>query len=281
MTTPGGAARWTVVTVTYNSAEVLRRCWSAPDKPYDWIVVDNCSSDSSAQVARDLGARVIQLPRNVGFSAANNLAVRETTSPYLLFANPDLMVAPDGFAVLGAHLDVHGGLVAPQLLSTDGSPQPNGRGFPYVTAKLGNRNLWPFARLHSTYRVVAGAGEAFWVSWVIGAAVAARREDFLAVGGWNERFFIYYEDAELCLRAWRNGQPVAVLGDVRWTHHWGRATNTLRWNRAHTYELRSARTFYRLYPEFIAGVPRPSGRHALAAARTGQPVTDEVTRTPV
>jgi N-acetylglucosaminyl-diphospho-decaprenol L-rhamnosyltransferase len=262
--------RWTVVTVTYNSAKTLATCWNDPDKKYDWIVVDNNSSDDSVEVAEKLGARVIALPQNVGFSKANNIGVKEASSPYLLFANPDLVVESDGLPVLGDHLDQYGGLVAPQLLSADGTPQPNGRGFPYMTAKLGNRAIWPFSRLHSSYRIYAGPGEARWVSWFIGAAVAARRSDFLSIGGWNERFFLYYEDAEVCLRAWRHDLPVAVLGDVRWVHHWGRATNSLRWSNAHTMEVRAAKIFYSMFPEFVLGVPLARWRHGLAAQRSGK-----------
>jgi N-acetylglucosaminyl-diphospho-decaprenol L-rhamnosyltransferase len=265
-------AQWSVVTVTYNSAATLRRCWQPVPRAYDWIVVDNCSTDGSADVAEELGARVIRLPENVGFSKANNVGVRESTSPYVLFANPDLVILPEGFGALRAHLDLHGGLVAPQLLSSSGELQPNGRGFPYVTAKLGNRRLWPFSRLHAAYRLYAQPGTATWVAWVIGAAVAARREDFDRIGGWNERFFLYYEDAEVCLRAWRHGMPVAVCGDVRWVHHWSRATNTFRWSFAHTLELRAAKTFYGMYPEFVVGLPRVAKRHALIAQRAGMPV---------
>jgi N-acetylglucosaminyl-diphospho-decaprenol L-rhamnosyltransferase len=264
--------RWTVVTVTYNSAAALRHCWDDSAKPYEWIVVDNCSADASAEVAEELGARVVRLPANVGFAKANNIGVRESTSEYVLFANPDLRMAPDGLAVLAAHLDVHGGLAAPQLLSPGDALQPNGRGFPYLTAKAGNRKVWPLSRLHAGYRLTANPGESIWVAWVMGAAVAARRTTFIRLGGWNERFFVYYEDHELGLRAWRHGEPVAVLGDVRWTHDWGRATNSLRWSRAHTLELRGARVFYSMFPELLLGVPPARRRHRQAAALIGTPV---------
>jgi N-acetylglucosaminyl-diphospho-decaprenol L-rhamnosyltransferase len=267
--------RWSVVTVTYNSAATLRQCWSGP-KQYDWIVVDNDSADDSAAVARELGARVLQLPANVGFSKANNVGVRESAADYVLFANPDLEVEPDGLERLAVHLDTHGGLVAPQLLGTGGEPQPNGRGFPYATAKLGNRNVWPLSRMHAGYRVTATPGTAVWVAWVMGAAVAARRDTFLRIGGWNERFFLYYEDHELGLRAWQQGERVALLGDVRWTHHWARATNSLRWSRAHSLEIRSARTFFGMFPEFVIGLPQPRRRHRQAAALLGTPVGDPV-----
>ncbi|WP_328424150.1 glycosyltransferase family 2 protein [Micromonospora sp. NBC_00389] len=267
--------QWSVVTVTYNSADTLRQCWRDADKPYEWIVVDNCSADDSVAVAEELGARVIRLPENVGFSRANNVGVREAAGQYILFANPDLEIGPDGFDVLRRHLDAHGGLVAPQLLSTEGVPQPNGRGFPYATAKLGNRKIWPLSRLHATYRVVANAGEAVYVAWVMGAAVAARTADFIAMGEWNERFFLYYEDHELGLRAWRHGLPVALLGDVRWTHHWARATNSFQWSRAHTLELQSAKTFFGMFPEFLVGLPLAARRHRRAARLIGSPVATD------
>lgn len=273
------AHRWSVVTVTYNSAATLRQCWSGP-KPYDWIVVDNDSADDSVAVARELGARVLRMPVNVGFSKANNAGVREAAADYVLFANPDLEVLPDGLERLRQHLDVHGGLVAPQLLTTSGEPQPNGRGFPYATAKLGNRKVWPLSRMHAGYRLTAAPGTAVWVVWVMGAAVAARRDTILRIGGWNERFFLYYEDHELGLRAWREGERVALLGDVRWTHHWARATNSLRWSRAHSLELRSARTFFGMFPEFVAGLPRPRSRHRQAAALVGTPVDAAVPSAP-
>ncbi|MFG1839540.1 glycosyltransferase family 2 protein [Micromonospora sp. NPDC049175] len=262
---------WSVVTVTYNSADTLRRCWGGA-KPYEWIVVDNDSADDSVAVAEELGARVIRLPENVGFSKANNVGVRQAAGEYVLFANPDLEIEPAGFVTMQRHLDLHGGLVAPQLLGTDGIPQPNGRGFPYATAKLGNRKIWPLSQMHANYRVVADPGEAVYVAWVMGAAVAARTADFVAMGGWNERFFLYYEDHELGLRAWRHDMPVVLLGDVRWTHHWARATNSFQWSRAHTLELQSARTFFGLFPEFVVGLPTAARRNPQAARLIGTPV---------
>ncbi|MEU8216292.1 glycosyltransferase family 2 protein [Micromonospora taraxaci] len=264
--------QWSVITVTYNSADTLRRCWGGTHKPYEWIVVDNCSADDSVAVAEELGARVIRLPENVGFSKANNVGVRQASGAYVLFANPDLEIGPDGFSTMQRHLDVHGGLVAPQLIGTDGVAQPNGRGFPYATAKLGNRKIWPLSRMHASYRVVANPGESVYVAWVMGAAVAARTADFTAMGGWNDRFFLYYEDHELGLRAWRHGMPVALLGDVRWTHHWARATNSFQWSRAHTLELQSARTFFGMFPEFLIGLPTAARRNPQAARLIGSPV---------
>ncbi|MEE3919910.1 hypothetical protein V2I01_21345 [Micromonospora sp. BRA006-A] len=101
--------------------------------------------------------------------------------------------------------------------------------------------------------------------------MAGRTADVIELGGWNERFFLYYEDHELGLRAWRHGMPVAVLGDVRWTHH-GLARRTRCAGPGATLELRSARTFFGLYPEFLVGLPRPARRHRRAAGLVGTAV---------
>jgi N-acetylglucosaminyl-diphospho-decaprenol L-rhamnosyltransferase len=80
-----GSPLWSVVTVTYNSAAILRHCWYEAAKPFEWIVVDNGSQDDSADVAEELGARVVRLAANVGFSAANNIGARHSSAPYLFF----------------------------------------------------------------------------------------------------------------------------------------------------------------------------------------------------
>ena len=131
---------WTVITVTFNSATQLRQCWSSwPVGAARWIVVDNCSSDESGAVAAALGAEVISLPANLGFGAANNHALREVTSEWTLFANPDVVLDPATLPQLAGTAAANDSLVAPQLLDRDGTAQPNARGLPYLADKFSNR----------------------------------------------------------------------------------------------------------------------------------------------
>ncbi|MFC7404648.1 glycosyltransferase [Georgenia alba] len=245
-----GALEWSLVTVTYNSEEALRRFHGGVRFPpgTEWVVVDNASTDDSVAVAHELGARVIELPDNRGFSAANNVGLRSSRARYIGFVNPDLSVVVSDLPVLAAHLErgrEH--LVVPQLLEADGKVQPNGRGVPTVLRKLLNRSSRP----RDGYRIVAGAREDRLVAWGMGAAVFGKRSTFDALGGWDERFFVYYEDHDLGLRAWRHGVPVVLHGGVRWTHGWARETTRFRF-RPWLMEFHGAAQFFSRYPQLLA-----------------------------
>ncbi len=241
-----------LITVSYNSARDLERFWAGQQfVPYRWTVVDNGSSDDSREVASRLGAQVVELGSNRGFSAANNVGAAVTDAEVLIFCNPDVTVTPDGVATLADQVRRYGGIVAPQLVNADGSPQENGRGTPYPTRKL--RHLM---RLRDDrYLRFAGPGELIQVVWVMGAALAITRADFDALGGWDSGFFVYYEDADLGLRAWEHGMGVRVDGDVRWRHGWGRQTGRGFSARAWQLELSAARRFYRKHPHCLVPLP--------------------------
>lgn len=238
------------ITVTFNSAKALERYWArAHHLRSEWIVVDNASSDESAEIAEGLGARVIRLPRNMGFSAANNVGASAATADCLLFVNPDVAVEESGARALARRALAERAIVAPQLLNADGSAQENGRSEPYLYRKF--LHFAGMAASRAEYEILADVDETKEVSWVIGAAVAIPRDIFDSIGRWDAGFFVYYEDSDLCLRARRHGVRTLVDGNVRWTHGWARATRrTLSW-RAWKVEVASASRFYRRYPRLL------------------------------
>lgn len=244
--------RWALITVTYNSSEDLRTYWRR-ERPADveWIVVDNASRDDTVAVAESLGARVIRLDNNLGFGAANNVGMRESTSLYVAFVNPDVTIDFATLDTLEQLVEDLGGIVGPQLTNPDGSLQPNGRGLPTLPSKI--RNRLPARWGNAEYQNTAVAGEILPVDWLIGAALVARRDTFEAIRGWDERFFVYYEDSDIGLRAWANGFPVTLVGDARWVHGWARETTKFRvepWKR----ELASMAKFYLRYPLLLGPV---------------------------
>ncbi len=237
---------WSIITVTYNSVDDLRRHWGAVELPTDteWIVVDNDSRDDSIAVARSLGARTIQSEHgNVGFGAANNIGAASARGEKIIFANPDVTIDFGSLSDLARVIDRYPGVVlAPQLVNADGSLQASGRGFPTIWAKIWHRLAPKFS---SSYTIVESASSERWISWAMGAAILMSRDTFEMLK-WDEAFFVYYEDADIGLRAWQQAGGVLLTGRARWLHGWAR--DTARFNsRAWRLEFDSMFIFYRRY----------------------------------
>jgi GT2 family glycosyltransferase len=215
------------------------------------VVVDNASTDGSAETAELLGGRVVRLTKNIGFSAANNLGFALTESKFVAFVNPDVRTTSASLIKLGQVIEKHNCLVAPQLIYPNGLLQPNGRGAPTLVRKVLSRLLEGYGT-ESGYYKIAEEGNLLEVAWLMGAVICGSRESLASLGPWNESYFLYYEDSDLCLRASSLGMKCFVLGSEKWTHRWDRATERFRvlpWIR----ELSSAYIFYTTYPELVFG----------------------------
>lgn len=202
-----------VVVVSYHSAATLGECVkSARAAPGVGrvVVVDNASTDDSVAVARAAGAEVIASKNNAGFAVANNLGAKTCTAPVLLFLNPDALLPPGGAALLAQALlaDATLGAATLPMVYPGGAPQQSAFAFPTLASifwqnlgLLGCLTRWGIFRQPQH-------GD---VDWVLGACLAMRREVFEKTGGWNERFFLYQEDTDLCKRLHRLGLAVKVL----------------------------------------------------------------------
>jgi len=255
MTPPAEAPRVSAVIVSYNAREHLLRCLGALDAfaglPLEVLVVDNASADGSADAARAAFpvARVVDAGENLGFSRANNLGIRETRAPYVLILNPDAEVRPGCVTTLAGILDRRPdvGLVGPRTSSGDGAPQVSfGEGLtPWLE--------WRQQRLVRGVR--AGRPEALRRAeeaarrerepgWISGACLLARRSALDAVGGFDEGFFLYEEDVDLCLRLRRAGWRIVFTPDAEAVHHLGRSAAAAP-RRARLEYHRSHLRFYR------------------------------------
>ncbi len=226
--------------VAYNSAEDLRRnlgglarLAQALEAPL--VVVDNASLDGSADVARELGGPNLELiasPRNRGYAAGVNAAAAAMPGRDVLLLNPDVEPpGPEAVAALREFLAVHprAGLVAPRLVGRDGEPQVSARRFPTVAAMLGSMSrlsgVRPLRRSYAHYLAPSHSPAAAVVDWVIGAAMLLRRGPFDELGGWDERFFLYMEDADYCRRLARAGWEVWLEPAVTAVHDYARASS--------------------------------------------------------
>lgn len=253
-----------LITVTHNSRRALEEFWGKNDKlpaGVEWIVVDNSSTDGSADVAESLGAtRVIRLTENLGFASSNNAGLKAAEGTFIGFVNPDIRVKFADLKMLERVANEQQAVVSPQLINADGSLQPNGRGFPFLLDKVKNR-LGAEEKLHGSYLLFGETDEPRMVCWVMGASVFGTRTSIEKFGAWDSHFFLYYEDKDFCLRAWNADVPVALVPRAEWTHGWARETSSLNampWKR----ELASMFKFYRRYPEFLMPKAVASRKHA-------------------
>jgi N-acetylglucosaminyl-diphospho-decaprenol L-rhamnosyltransferase len=192
--------------------------------------VDNASTDASVDVARARRPlpHLIVNAANVGFARACNQGTRSTTAPRVFFLNPDAEVAPGAVEALAARLDSAPdvGVVGPLTHSPDGTVQVSTGPDLDLRSERRQRRLVravrrrdPTAVLEATARY-AREHEPDWVS---GAGLMARREALEAVGGFDEDFFLYEEDADLCRRIRSAGWRVVFTPDAQIRHHLGRS----------------------------------------------------------
>lgn len=202
-----------VVIVTYQSASHLPACLAGLPATASTVVVDNASSDGSAELARELGARVVRNHRNLGFAAAANQGARLGRGDLILFLNPDAVLDHAGLDQLAASLGDDHRLfaVGPRLRRPDGTLQRAWWTFPSPAA------TWVEALgLHRLRPARAGVDGA--VPFVVGACLLARRRHFEALDGFDERFWLYGEEADLCYRARLRGWGVRHLPSVTARH---------------------------------------------------------------
>jgi N-acetylglucosaminyl-diphospho-decaprenol L-rhamnosyltransferase len=201
------------------------------------VVVDNASGDGSlhALAAADRAATLVPTGRNLGYGRAANLGVARTSSPFVLVCNADVVLAPESVAVLAAALADRDDLavVGPRLWSPDGVPYPSARVFPSFTTAIGHAavslfrpdNRWTRRyRLAEDSTLEEGLREERDVDWVSGACFLARRDAFDSVDGFDERYFMYVEDLDLCWRLHRAGWAVRFVPSARVVHDQGSST---------------------------------------------------------
>jgi len=220
-----------VIIVTRNTREMTLHCLQQLEgymhsRCHQVVVVDNASSDGTADAiaARYPQAAVVREPRNTGFARASNDGAREARGEFLLFLNSDTLASAQAIEGLANTLreDPALGAVAPQLVYPDGRPQETAG---YAPSPMREFSSW--ARKRARARVVAAlrdAGNLAEVGFLSGAALMVRREAFSAVGGFDESFFFYYEDVDLCTKLAARGWIIRIAPEVTVVHLRGGST---------------------------------------------------------
>lgn len=254
-----------VIIITYNSGKYIRRCIESlcgqkMINDIELIVVDNGSQDDTLKIIEkeiDRDIEVIMNEKNVGYSGAINTGKRATNARLLVISNADVEFQSDTLNMLVNYMYQHPdiGVSGPQQVFPDGRWQRSYGDVPGLLCSIKNilgitsarhflRALtWPWFRWDRKPRQVG---------YIDGAVMAIRREAFEDVGGFDENFFFYGEDADFCMRLRRAGWGVIFLPEARVIHvRGGSSTKVCPDNRFLRFQVQSNVLFLRKhYPEW-------------------------------
>ncbi len=254
-----------IVIVNYNSTNLLINCLGSIKKSLNGIdakifVQDNASTDGIDRIASKFPEVILTKNyQNLGFAKAVNQGLKQGTGDYVILVNPDTHVIDGLFekclAFMRDNPDV--GLMGPKILDIDGRLQNSARSFPTsLTAIFGRSSLlskW-FPKNPITSRNLlslrSDGRTPMEVDWVSGACMMVRRKAILDTGLLDERFFMYWEDADWCRRMWQNGWKVVYFPGPSIVHYIGGSSESNI--------LRSVTEFHKSVYRFFEKYLRPS-----------------------
>jgi GT2 family glycosyltransferase len=250
-----------VVVVTYQSGEhlpaLIRALQPQLEADDQLVIVDNASTDRTAEIARGLHERiaVIETGANLGFAAGCRVGAEATDAPLLLFLNPDSEPHPDCLGRLRQAAVDHPGWGAWQaaVLLDDAHINTSGEIVHYLGIGWAGDCGQPVSALPPGDREVAAPS---------GAAMVVRREDWLAMGGMRTEYFMYGEDLDLGLRLWLTGRAVGLVPAARVNHNYEFDKGSSKW---FWLERNRWRTILSVYPTLLLVLLAP----ALLAAELG------------
>ena len=223
--------------ISFNTKDMLCDCLdSIGDQSGSYlestIVVDNASTDGSQQLLKDKYRKVelIENKQNKGFASAANQIIKKTDGDLALILNTDTLLHNKSIESLVDFMKScpQAGVVGPLLLNPDGSNQASGRRFPSffdasIHAFLGV--IAPKNRFTRRYKLLDwDRNNKREVDWVSGAAICLRKKAVKDIGLFDENYFMYVEDMDLCYRLWENGWKVFLLPEAKVTHHIGQSS---------------------------------------------------------
>ena len=252
----------TIAIVTFNSRNTIQRTLDSILKhvsgqiPFQLVIVDNCSTDDTPDIIAGYteqheNVSLIQNRRNAGFACGHNLAMKRMDSDYHVICNPDIVVSDNALGLLHQYMDENSdiGIACPRFTYPDGTLQPLNRRYPTVCDLFLRRflpgALKPFfkKRLAAYEMLDVGYDHNYDVPFMTGALMFCRTDVLKKVGGFDERFFLYFEDADLSRRVQALGLRTVFFHRASVIHIWERMAHK-NWKMAWVFAV-SAGTYFR------------------------------------
>ena len=203
---------------------------------YEIIIVDNNSKDDSAKIIKKTypKIKIIKSEKNLGMGGGNNLGIKAAQAEFILILNPDTIVEKDAIKILYNFIksDKQIGVAGPKLLNTNNTLQYSCLRFPkFYTPILRRTFLGKFAKKYLDNFLMKDYDhkEIKEVDWMLGSCLMVRKNILNKINGFDERFFMYFEDIDLCGRVWQDGFKVVYNPQAIVIHNHARASAENPW----------------------------------------------------
>ena len=237
-----------IILVNYNGSKFIYNCLNSltqmgNDCDQEIIIVDNCSTDNSVEIIKDNFPefKLISSQTNLGFSKANNLAVNHAQGKHLLFLNTDIILTESTPKLLSDYLEQHQYIAAigARIIFEDGSYQLSSGKLPNLAVELIDKIRYGLDRQwHQLFSCLYDRqySKIREVEWVTGACLMICRDVFEQIGGFDESFFMYFEDKDICKRVRDAGFKVVYYPRTSLIHLLGGSSKGVK---------KSVNTYYR------------------------------------
>ena len=213
-----------IVIVTWNTAKITQKCVQTINKFLDnpeIIIVDNGSEDNTVELlSKEKNIKIIKNNSNLGFSKANNIGLKHVSNEFILFMNSDIELINDSINNLLEYFQKNNniGIIGPKFLNPDLTPQASV--FPRQTALNAFKEFW-LNKKNAYSKYLPNTDQPIKVWAISGGCLLTKKSFFKSIGGWNEKYFFYFEDMDLCRKINKKGKDIVFYPQCQIIHHHG------------------------------------------------------------
>lgn len=212
------------IIVSYNTSEITQKCVQTINKfipNQEIIVVDNGSQDDTVKQLKKIdNVKIVENGANFGFSKANNIGLKIATSNNIIFLNSDIELIDNSLIKMLEYFKKHPetGIIGPQFLNPDLSIQDSV--FPEQNIHNAFKEFWQrIPHQYSKYTPTSSDPQKVWA--ISGGFILTKKDYFESIGAWNEKYFFYFEDMDLCRKINKNGGHVVYFPECKVIHRHG------------------------------------------------------------
>jgi GT2 family glycosyltransferase len=219
-----------IIIVTWNTVDITLRCIQTIKKHLnnvEIIVVDNNSQDRTIEVlSKEKDIILVKNNSNLGFSKANNIGLKHASNDLIIFMNSDIELIDDSIKKMVDYFNtnLNIGIIGPQFLNIDLTPQASV--FPKQNAVNAFKEFY-LKKKNSYLKYIPDSSTPLSVWAISGGCLLTRKSFFESIGGWNEKYFFYFEDMDLCREVHKKGMKVVFYPECKVIHRHGASGNKI------------------------------------------------------